>query len=466
MLKKTFRLLIAFTAIFALLAPTMAQEEEEFDIMSMQDDDRFSWESLDAFQDLGLEGETVTIFGAFVDTDAARFNEAVRPFEDATGIDVQYEGSGDFETLVRVRVEGGDAPDIAAFPQPGLFQDLGDSVVPVTDDIAEIMNNDYSQGWVDLSTLDDTLSAIVYRANVKSLVWYNPTAFEDAGYEIPETWEEMVELTELVVDDGQTPWCIGIESSGATGWVVTDWLEDALLRSADPSVYDQWVNHEISFDDEEIVEAMEIIEPFFKTEEWVDGGTEAILTTPFGDSPSGLFGDEPECYLHRQASFIPGFFPEGVEIAEDGDVWAFYLPPIEEGYTDGVEEDYGSPVLSAGDILAPFSDDDATMATLQYLATPLAQEIWAARGGFVAPNQTASLDVYPTDLDRFYAELLLNADTVRFDASDMMPGFIGTDAFWTAMVNWVNGQGIEESLANVEEVWASGAPEAEEESDG
>ncbi len=455
MSKKIFRLLIAMTAVFALLAPTMAQDDEDFDIMAMQDDDRFSWDVMEDFQDLGLEGETVNVFGAFVDADAERFNEALRPFEDATGIDVVYEGSGDFETLIRVRVEGGDAPDVAAFPQPGLFQDLSDSVVPVTENVAAVMNDEFSEGWVNLATVDGDLKGIIYRANVKSLVWYNPSAFDDAGYDIPESWEELVELSDLMVEDGVTPWCIGIESSGATGWVVTDWLEDAMLRSATPETYDAWVNHEIPFNDEEVQEAMALIEPFFKSEGYVNGGTEAILTTPFGDAPNGLFSDPPECYLHRQASFIPAFFPDDVEIADDGDAWAFYLPGIEEGYTDGVEEDYGNPVLTAGDLFAPFSDDEATMATLQYLAEPLAQEIWAAQGGFVAPNQTASLEVYPTELDRFYAELLQEADTVRFDASDLMPGFIGTDAFWSAMVQWVNGEEIDAALTSVEDVWSA-----------
>ncbi len=467
MSKKILRLIISLSMLLGVFAvPALAQDDDEgFDIMSMQDDERFSWDVLDDYEGLDLEGETVTIFGAFVDQGAQRFEQAVLPFEEATGIDVQYEGSGDFETLIRVRVEGGDAPDIAAFPQPGLFQDLSDSVVPVSADVAEVMNNEFSQGWVDLSTVDGDLKGIVYRANVKSLVWYNPTAFEDAGYDVPETWEEMVELSDLIVEDGETPWCIGIESSGATGWVVTDWLEDAMLRSATPATYDAWVNHEIAFNDEEVQEAMALIEPFFKNEEYVNGGTEAILTTPFGDAINGLFTDDPECYLHRQASFIADFFSDDVEVAEDGDAWAFYLPPIAEGYTEGVEEDYGRPVLSAGDLFAPFSDDQATMATLQYLAEPLGQEIWAAQGGFVAPNRTASLEVYPTDLDRFYAELLRDADTVRFDASDLMPGFIGTDAFWTAMVNWVNSTPTDEALTNVENIWSEQAGEPEMDGD-
>lgn len=454
MSNKAIRLLLVLAVAFAALAiPTFAQDDE-FDSLALYENQEgaFSWDVLEGYQDLGLEGETVTIFGAFVDSDAAAFEQAIAPFEEVTGIDIQYEGSGDFETLIRVRVEGNDAPDIAAFPQPGLFNDLGSNIVPVTDEIATIMNEEFDSGWTTLSTIDGELKGIVYRANTKSLVWYNPTAVEDAGYDEfipPATWDDMLELSDLMVADGVTPWCVGIESSGATGWVITDWVEDVLLRTAPPETYDAWVANEIPFDDPAIVNALNIVGDVVLNEDYVAGGRDAILTTPFGDSPSGLFAEDPECYMHRQASFIPGFFPDGVEIAEDGDAWAFYLPPI--------DEEFGSPVLTAGDIFAAFNDDAATMAALQYLAEPLAQELWAAQGGFVAPNTTASLDVYPTELDRFYGELIVEADTVRFDASDQMPGFIGAGEFWTQMVNWVAGDAtVEEALGAVEATWAQG----------
>ncbi len=452
------RKLLSLTIILSLLMVSVSvvfaqdDDDEEFDIMALIEagDERFSFDVLDNYEGLGLEGTEVTIFGAFVDADAERFEQAILPFEETTGIEVNYEGSGDFETLVRVRVEGDDAPDIAAFPQPGLFQDLADAAVPVTEEIATIMNEEFDAGWVNLSTVDGELKAIVYRANVKSLVWYNPTQFDAFGYEIPETWDELLELSDLMVDDGYTPWCIGIESSDATGWVVTDWVEDILLRTAPPEVYDDWVNNDIPFNDPEIVEALDLAATIFKdnVDDYVFGGTDGILTTPFGDSPAGLFpaeGEDPNCFLHRQASFIPAFFPDGVEIAEDGDAWAFYFPAI--------EEEFGEPVLTAGDVFAPFDDRPEVMATLQYLAEPLSQEIWAAQGGFVAPNSTASLEVYPTDLDLFYAELLVNADVTRFDASDLMPGAIGAGAWWSAAVEWVDGASTEDALASVEEAW-------------
>ncbi|MEL6528170.1 MAG: ABC transporter substrate-binding protein, partial [Chloroflexota bacterium] len=204
MLNRAIRLLLVLTVAVAVMAvPTIAQDDD-FDSLALFEagEGAFSWDVLDGYADLGLEGETVTIFGAFVDSDAAAFEQAIAPFEEVTGIDIQYEGSGDFETLIRVRVDGNDAPDIAALPQPGLFNDLGDSIVPVTPEIEEIMNNEFDAGWTTLATIGDELKGIVYRANTKSLVWYNPTAVEDAGYDElipPETWDDMIALSDLMV---------------------------------------------------------------------------------------------------------------------------------------------------------------------------------------------------------------------------------------------------------------------------
>jgi alpha-glucoside transport system substrate-binding protein len=442
--KRYLSVLLVLGLAMMLALPTGAQDVP---VPNPEDNPEFSWASLDQFADLGLEGETVTIFGAFVDVDASRFEAAMVPFEEATGIDIVYEGSGDFESLIRVRVGGGDAPDIAAFPQPGLMRDLSESMVPLSDELLAYVEENYDSGWIELSRgTDGQVKNVVYRANVKSLVWYSPTNFFDAGYEIPETWDEMIELSDLIVEDGNTPWCIGIESSGATGWVITDWVEDIMLRTAPAETYDAWVSNEIPFDDPAIVNALEIAGEIILNDDYVNGGTDAILTTPFGDSPAGLFGDDPECFLHRQASFIPGFFPDGTEIAEDGDAWAFYLPPID---TDIAER----PVLTAGDLYGAFNDNPATNAVMEYIATPLSQEIWASQGGFVAPNINANLDVYPTDIDLFYGELLATATVSRFDGSDNMPAAIGNGAWWNQAVAWVQGASAEEALAAVQEEW-------------
>jgi len=393
-----------------------------------------------------LSGTEVEIFGAFVDEDARRFQASMRPFIEQTGINVIYEGSGDFESLITIRAEGGDPPDIAAFPQPGLMYDLSDSghVIDLYDWFdRDYLLQQYAESWLDIVEHEGAMLGAWYRTNIKSLVWYPKQAFEAAGYEIPATWDELIALSDQMVADGTPPWSIGIESAGATGWVATDWLEDIMLRTAPPEVYDAWIVGEHPFDSPEVRRAVEIMSEIWMNEDYVLGGTTSILTVPFGDSPNALFSDPPAAWMHRQANFIPAFFPEGVTVGEDVDF--FYLPPI--------DPEQGSPVLTAGDALGAMVDRPEVQAAMRYLTTGESTRAWLEAGGFVSPHLDASLDWYPTDTDRRYAEILLDADTVRFDASDMMPGAVGTGSFWTGMVNYVSGDELGGVLRNIDNSW-------------
>ena len=391
-----------------------------------------------------LSGQTVNIFGAFVDTDADNFEASMVPFEEATGIEIEYEGSGDFESLITVRTEGGDPPDIAAFPQPGLMYDMVDRghIMDVRDMVSEEkLSSNYDQSWRDMALYNGIEAGVWYRANIKSLVWYPHPEFGDAGYEIPETWDELLALSDEMVADGGTPWSIAMESSGATGWVATDWIEDIMLRTATPEQYDQWVAGELPFDSEPVRRAANIMAEIWFNEDYVLGGTNSILTVPFGDGTAPLEANPPRAWLHRQASFIVGFFGEETELGED--MRYFYLPPI--------DEEEGRPVLTAGDILSPMTDDPATAAAMRYLSEGLSTKAWVESGTMVSPHNDADLDWYPTEWSRGYADILQNADTVRFDASDLMPGQVGTGSFWTGMTNWVAGDDLGTVLGNIDE---------------
>jgi len=393
-----------------------------------------------------LSGQTVTIFGAFVDTDAENFEASMVPFEEATGIEVQYEGSADFESLITVRAEGGDPPDVAVFPQPGLMDDLVERghILDVRDMVSESkLQENYLQSWLDMAMSGDIMAGVWYRTSLKSLVWYPHPEFGEAGYEIPETWDEMLALSDQMVSDGETPWSISMESSGATGWVATDWMEDIMLRTAPPEDYDAWVNGELPFNSDQVRRAANIMAEIWFNEDYVLGGTNSILTVPFGDGTAPLEANPPRAWLHRQASFIAGFFGEDTQLGED--MRYFYLPPI--------DEEEGRPVLTAGDIMSPMTDRPATAAVMSYLSEGLSTKAWVESGTMVSPHNDAQLSWYPNQWSRGYAEILQNADTVRFDASDLMPGQVGAGSFWTGMTNWVAGDDLETVLQNIDQSW-------------
>jgi alpha-glucoside transport system substrate-binding protein len=443
--------MLAFASGMAIATGSAAAQDLKFPI---GEDERFSWQSYEDFAAAhDLSGQTLTVFGPWLGPDEALVESMLVYFEEATGANVDYAGSDSFEQQIVIDTQAGSPPGIAVFPQPGLAADLASKgdLVPLGEETAQWIAENYAAGdsWVDLSTYagadgEKHLYAFPYKADVKSLVWYVPENFEDAGYEVPETMEELKALTEQIVADGGTPWCIGLGSGAATGWPATDWVEDLMLRTQPPEVYDQWVSNEIPFDDPRVVEAIEEFGWFAKNDGFVDGGAAAVASTDFRDSPKGLFGTPPACYMHHQASFIPSFFPEGTELGVDADF--FYFPAYEG-------KDLGKPVLGAGTLFAITSDSDAARVFIEWLKTPIAHEVWMAQSGLLTAHTGVNTDAYANDPLKKQGEILLNATTFRFDGSDLMPGAIGAGTFWTGMVDFVGGADAAQVAASSQEAW-------------
>ena len=451
MTRKTYTFALALVLVAGLLGGSLAGAQEE--LLYPVGEGMFNWSDLEAFEMMDFSGEEVRVFGPWLGSERDVFNAISAYFELATGAEVVYAGSDSFEQQIIVDIEAGSPPNLAVFPQPGLASNVAGSggLVPLGDDLRDNVLENYAAGqsWVDLGSYADDMGesqfyGLFYNVNVKSLVWYSPDAFDEGGYDIPATMEDLIALSEQIVADGGTPWCIGLGSGDATGWPATDWMEDIMLRTQPPEVYDGWVSNEIPFTDERIINAFNTFGMFAKNDAWVDGGASAVAGTDFRDSPAGMFSVPPKCYMHRQASFIPVFFPEGTELGVDADF--FYFPSF-------AGEDLGNPVLGAGTLFAITADSDATRALLDFLITPLANEIWMAQGGFLTPHKGVNLDAYANDVQRGQGEILLAATTFRFDGSDLMPGAIGAGAFWTGMVDFVSGASAEDVAAEIQAAW-------------
>ena len=413
----------------------------------------FNWDSYEALKEIKLDGEQVTVFGPWLGPDQVNVENVLAYFSAATGADVRYTGSDSFEQQIMIDAEAGSAPNVAVFPQPGLAAGMAKRgfLTPLGDATGDWVKENYAAGqsWVDLGTYanadgKDELFGFFYKVDLKSLVWYSPENFEDAGYDIPATMEDLKALTDQIVADGGTPWCIGLGSGGATGWPATDWVEDMMLRTQPADVYDKWVTNEIGFDDARVIAAIEEFGAFARNDKYVAGGAGVVASTDFRDSPKGLFSSPPQCYMHRQASFIPAFFPEGTEIGEDANF--FYFPAY-------ASKDLGAPVLGAGTVWGITKDSAGSKALIEFLKSPIAHEIWMAQKGFLTPHKGVNVALYADDSLRGMGDILLNATTFRFDGSDLMPGGVGAGSFWTGMVDYAGGKDAGEVAKAIQDSW-------------
>jgi alpha-glucoside transport system substrate-binding protein len=391
--------------------------------------------------------KVVHVSGAFRGVEAQRFNDILKPFEARTGIKVIYNGSAEFETQILVQVQAGTPPDVAALPQPGLMYNLAKrgALTPLPQSIIDRIDTNYSPTWKDLGSYNGTVYGVFHRINAKSFVWYNKKAWEAKGYKIPKTWDELKALCDQIVKDGGVPWSIGMESGDATGWVGTDWMEDIMLRTAGPKVYDEWINHQIPFNDPTVQNAAKIMMDMWGHPGYVLGGLSNTLTTNYGDAILPLFDNPPKAWMNRQGNFIIGFMPKSIQANVDQDVGVFPLPAI--------DPKWGIPIEGGGDQFVMFKDTPEVRQFLEYLTTWESGKGWAAKGGAIFPYKDQNFNDYSSKIEAAMAKAVVNAKVFAFDASDSMPPQVGNGTFWKGMVDMVSGKPIKDVLDQIEASW-------------
>jgi len=412
-------------------------------------------EGCDFYADyMGNEGTEVEIYTTIIDPEASLFIDSFGEFEECTGITINWNGSQDFETQIQVRAEGGTAPDLAIFPQPGLLADMVATgyVVPAPQSVADSVDANYTPDWKNYGTVDGVFYAAPLGANVKSFVWYSPKTFADNGWEIPTTWDELLALSDTIAASGASqPWCVGVESGVATGWAATDWMEDLMLRFQDAETYDRWVSNDLAFNSPEVLEVINEADKILRNPDYV-GNVQAIATTSFATAGGGLV--DGSCAMHRQASFIGGILaadfgaqivtPEDTDV--EGGITTFYFP--------GVSAD-NRPALGGGEFVGAFSDAPQVQAVQHYLTTAEWNNKKAADGGsWFSAHLGLKPESVADPVNRVAVEILQNASTFRFDASDLMPGAVGAGTFWTEMTAWfAEGKDSQAVLDAIQASW-------------
>ena len=421
-------------------ATTEAMEEEE------------GTATTEAMEEVDLSGTSVSVFGSETDQEADAVSAVFADFAAETGINVTFTGATDFSDQINAQVAGGNAPDIGLYPQPGKVADFAREgfLQEVPADV--VSATDWEERFLGFGVVDGVQYGMPTKADVKSLVWYQPAKFAAAGYEVPTTFTEFTDLVAEMVAADQKALCVGIESGPATGWTFTDWVEEMVLRFEGGDVYDQWVSHEIPFNDSAIVDQMQAVIDLWSPEAvFAPGGS--IATTPFGDNGQALV--DGECFMHRQASFFASRIPDGTAFADGSEdaVDVFYFPA-----------DDGRPVLGAGTLAVVHNDRPEVWAVVEYMgsveyadARQAAQAEIKGGGlsGFLSAAEGIDLSLY-TPLELSFLDILANATTFRFDASDLMPASVGSGTFWTEGTAAVNGDTpVQEAADNIEASWPS-----------
>jgi ABC-type glycerol-3-phosphate transport system substrate-binding protein len=363
---------------------------------------------------------TVTVLSLWGGSERDAFQKVLAAFTQKTGIKTKYETARDFTTIINTRLAAGNPPMMAIVPRPGIVADLArDGELITLDDLgldSEAVNENYSKAWTDLTTIDGDVYGIVAKANSKSTIWYRPQTLSDMNAQPPGTWQELLDLTDKIKSSGKTPWAVG----AGDGWPLTDWFESIYLYQAGPDKYEQLFNGDIPFTDPSVKAALNEMLKILNDDN-LPGGVEGALGTKFVDDIGQVFGKNPKAELYYEGGFVGGIATGQVNpsLKPGTDIDFFPFPTI--------NEEFGQPLLGAGDVAVAFENNEDVKALMEYLASGEAGTTWVSTGAIVSPNKAVELSAYPNELVKKEAEQVRDAETFKFDGSDLLPGALGTE---------------------------------------
>jgi alpha-glucoside transport system substrate-binding protein len=423
MTKRRFFLLALLVAMLALAVAGCGGDDDEGDEAGGETTAAATTEEGGANEDVSGD---ISILALWTAGEQASFEAVIAGFnEQYPNVNVTYRSAPDVRPVLSTAIEGGNPPDLAAVPNPGLMRDFqARGALQPIEFARDTVEEHYSESWVELASVEDELYGVFFKGANKSTVWYNIHAFEEAGIEPPETWDDLLTAAETLKGAGIPAYSIG----GADGWVLTDLFENIYLRTAGPEMYDQLTNHEIPWTDASVTDALTEMAKILSDTDNIVGGTSGALQTGFADSVNPLGADPPGAATVMEGDFVAGVITDQTQAAAGTDFDFFDFPSI---------NDSPPVVMGGGDMVIMFKDNPASQAFLEYLAGPEAPTIWVERGGFSSPNQSVEDSAYPDEILRRSAVALAEAETFRFDLSDLLPSAFGGDRMFTILQDFM-----------------------------
>jgi len=192
-----------------------------------------------------------------------------QPFEEESGIKVEFTSYPDLDRVLRIAILGGKGPDIVMTPGPSFAQEyaFAKKLEPLDRYVDEY-------GWkkvlipfmYNLGTVNNSLYSIP-KTYESMILFYNKTLFDKYGWKPPTTIEGMEILAEEMMEKGIIPF-----ADGAGDWKPSvEWIFTvAVNHIAGPEKVYQALKGEIPWTDPSFVESVNATKKWFQ-KKWLGG---------------------------------------------------------------------------------------------------------------------------------------------------------------------------------------------------
>ncbi|MEU5992167.1 extracellular solute-binding protein [Spirillospora sp. NPDC047418] len=362
-----------------------------------------------------LKGTTIEVAAKWTGQEEANFRKVLQAFEQKTGAKVNYASTGEnTDAYLGPRLEAGNPPDVAILPQPGLMQQYAakGSLKPLAADVVAEVGTNYSPYWKELGSADGKAYGVIAKAAYKSILWYRPQAFDEAGVQPPAAWADLVKTAGTLQDAGTTPFTLA--AGPQDSWTLTDWFENVYLSQAGPDNYDKLAKHEIKWTDPTVGKALETLAQIWGKPDFLNGGVATATKTKFDESVTQVFGQQKAAMVYGGDFAAANISTTKSKVGTDAKVFAF----PKAGDT--------APAILGGDVAVAMKDGKGAQELMKFLASPEAGKVWAGLGGYLTPNKNVPPDAYSDPIAKqLITQLQQSGDAARYDMSDLAPAAFG-----------------------------------------
>ena len=271
----------------------------------------------------------------------------------------EYVSASDLSTKISTLVASNDLPDLFAYSAGVPLRELiqAGKVVNVSEELKAMGEEDKVMDsaksiMTSLSDTDD-LYDLPFGMNIEGF-WYNKSVFEDAGVEVPTTWDELLQVCDTLKEKGIQP----IATGGSDKWPTTRIVNAYAYRTMGADAVKKACEGETKFTDDGFVAAAQMVADMADKGYFGEGATTVDNTTAEGMLLNG------QCAMLYDGSwFTSSITDEETNPSGEDNIGFMGVPVVDESVSEASELP-----ANCGNILCLSQDkyDGAMAGFLQY----------------------------------------------------------------------------------------------------